>query len=285
MKLSASCLFLAASFLTGSAFAQQPAPYSPTDRIHWIDGQAVTLTYSQSGAPSSVSSALAAKVLADIEAKFDGLNISGLNVNIGNRDITTGCGATARNTVHICWEPRTGTTADSSNSGRTDGTTFWREGSIVLSSSATWTEASLYSTLMHYMLHVLGFGHPVGDSVQNGATDLTQLDINGLQTMYGAGTCALTYDAGSRTVDIPFVKYRGGTYTARLQHNGGNDFTIVPGSVGMLNSMNMPMSRCHGLSIDGNNDLHIPQVRVGNGLYWANLRMENGRLTLTGRGQ
>ncbi|MGV3591916.1 MAG: hypothetical protein ACO1PZ_09520, partial [Gammaproteobacteria bacterium] len=129
------------------------------------------------------------------------------------------------------------------------------------------------------------FGHPVGDSVQNGAADLTQLDINGLLAMYGSGSCALTYDAGTRTVDIPFVKYRGGTYTARLQHNGGNDFTIVPGSIGMLNSGNMPTSRCHGLAIDGNNDLHIPEVRVGDGLYWATLRYENGRLTMTGRGQ
>lgn len=282
MKLPASCLFAAATLVSGIALAQ-PAPYSAEERIHWIDGETVTITYAPGGA--AVSNTVAAEVLADIEAKFDGLNIAGLNVAIGNRDVATGCDGASRNTVHICWEPRTGTTADARNVGNTDGSVFWREGTIILSSSTTWTEASLYTTLMHYMLHVLGFGHPVGDSVQNGAADLTQLDINGLQTMYGSGSCALTYDASTRTVNIPFVKYRGGTYTARLQHNGGNDFTIVPGSVGMLNSGNMPTSRCHGLAIDGNNDLHIPEVRVGSGLYWANLRFENGRLTMTGRGQ
>ncbi|HEY0961600.1 MAG TPA: hypothetical protein VGE69_04510 [Pseudomonadales bacterium] len=284
MKLSASCLFAAATLVSGIAFAQ-PAPYSAQERIHWIDGQTVTITYSPAGAPAQVSSAAAAKVLADIEAKFDSLGIAGLDVAIGNREVANGCAGVGRNTVHICWEPRTGTTADARNTGNTDGSVFWREGTIILSSSTTWTEASVYATLMHYMLHVLGFGHPVGDSVQNGAADLTALDISGLQTMYGAGSCALTYDATLRQVEIPFVKYRGGTYTARLQHNGGNDFTIVPGSIGMLNSANMPTSRCHGLAIDANNDLYIPQVNVGNSLFWANLRFENGRLTLTGRGQ
>lgn len=282
MKLSASCLFVTASLVSGTALAQ-PAPYSPDDRIHWIDGEAVTITYAPGGA--AVSSAVAADVLADIEAKFDSLGIAGLNVAIGNRDVANGCDGVGRNTVHICWEPRTGTMADARNTGRTDGASFWREGNIILSSSETWSEAALYSTLMHYMLHVLGFGHPVGDSVQNGAADLTALDISGLQTMYGAGSCALTYDAGSRTVDIPFVRYSGGTYSAQLQHNGGNDFTIVPGTIGMWNSTNMPTTRCQGLAIDGNGDLQIPQVRVGDGLYWANLRFANGRLTLTGRGQ
>jgi hypothetical protein len=135
------------------------------------------------------------------------------------------------------------------------------------------------------MLHIVGFGHPVGDSVQNGAADFTTLDINGLQLMYGADSCAVTYDAATHTVDIPFVKYRGGTYTARLQHSGGADFTLVPGSVGLLNSGNMPLSRCQNLEVDGNGELRIPQVRVGGDLYWATLRLANGRFTLTGRGQ
>lgn len=284
MKLSTSCLLAASTLVAVNAFAQ-PAPYSPEERIHWIDGETVTITYSHSGAPAGVTPALAAEVLADIEAKFDGLNLPGLDVQVGNRDIANGCLGTGRNTVHICWEPRTGTTADASNTGRTDGSSFWREGNIILSSSATWSEASVYSTLMHYMLHVLGFGHPVGDSVQNGASDLTQIDIQGLQALYGHGACALSYDGATGQVHIPFVRYRGGTYTARLQHNGGNDFTIIPGSIGVLNSMNMPTSRCQGLAIDGNNELHIPEVYVGGGLYWATLRFENNRLTLTGRGE
>jgi hypothetical protein len=282
MKLPASCLFVAASLASGAAFAQ-PAPYSPEDRIHWIDGETVTITYAPGGA--AVSSAVATKVLGDIEAKFNSLGIAGLDLAIGNRDVANGCDGVGRNTVHICWEPRTGTSADARNSGRTDGATFWREGNIILSSSDTWSEASLYTTLMHYMLHVLGFGHPVGDSVQNGAPDLSQLDINGLQAMYGSGSCAVVYDANTRTVNIPFVKYQGAAYTAQLLNNGGNDFTIVPGSLAQWTSTNMPTTRCQGLAIDGNNDLLIPQVRVGDALHWANLRFANGRLTLTNLGQ
>lgn len=292
--LVAACLL----FASGSTFAQAVAwPYAEEEGIHWIDGKTVNITYSHAGAPAAVTQAMANQVLADVEARLNGLGLSGLRVQIGNRDITTGCAYRARNSVHICWEPRDGRRADSINSGHTDGNEFWREGIIILGNQENWTDPTrpLYQQVQHYLLHILGFAHPEREPeraisvINNNALDLTQLDIDGLRAMYGGGRCALQY-ASDGTVRIPFVRYQGGAYTARLQHDGQRGLTIIPGSLGRYGnggynvSNPIPTTPCHGLAIDGNNELHIPEVWIGGQLRWATLRFVNGSFTVVATG-
>ncbi|MDY6984739.1 MAG: hypothetical protein SV422_16760, partial [Pseudomonadota bacterium] len=140
-----------------------------------------------------------------------------------------------------------------------------------------------------------GFAHPEREPdraisvINNNANDLTQLDIDGLRAMYGGGRCALQYESNG-TVRIPFVSYQGGAYTARLQHDGARGLAIVSGSLGRYGNASfnvsnpIPTTPCHGLAIDGNNELHIPEVWIGGRLHWATLRMEGGGFTVTASG-
>jgi hypothetical protein len=293
-------LFAASLLLASSAtFAQVVAwPYAEEEGIHWIDGKTVNITYSHAGAPSTVSQAMATQVLADVEARLNGLGLPGLHVQIGRRDITTACDYRERNSVHICWEVRQGRRADSINTGYTDGSEFWREGIIILGNQEDWTDPTrpLYQQVQHYLLHILGFAHPEREPeraisvINNNANDLTQIDIDGLRAMYGGGRCALQYNANG-TVNIPFVSYQGGAYTARLQHDGGSGLAIVPGSLGRYGNGGfnvpgpIPTSPCHGLAIDGNNQLHIPAVWINGLSHWATLRMENGAFRVIASGR
>lgn len=285
-------------FASATALAQPVAwPYAEEEGIHWIEGKTVNITYSHTDAPATVTQAMANQVLADVEARLNGLGISGLNVTIGRRDITTACSYRERNSVHICWEPRDGRRADSINTGYTDGSEFWREGLIILGNQADWTDQTrpLYQQVQHYLLHILGFAHPEREPdraisvINNNSLDLTQLDIDGLRTMYGGGRCALRYESNG-TVRVPFVMYQGSAYTARLQHDGGRGLTIVPGSLGRYGNASfnvskpIPTTPCHGLSIDGTGEFHVPEVWIGGQLRWATLRMANGGFTVTNSG-
>jgi len=86
------------------------------------------------------------------------------------------------------------------------------------------------------------------------------------------------------------VKYAGGAYTARLQYDGARGLSIIPGSIGKFGpggfgvSNAVPISPCHGLALDGSNELHIPDVRVGGQARWVTLQMVNGRFTVTAAG-
>jgi hypothetical protein len=291
-NLLALCLL----FVSGTVLGQGVAwPYAPEEGIHWIDGKTVNITYSHTDAPSTVSRAAALQVLADVEARLNGLGIAGLRVQIGRTDITTACNYRQRNSVHICWEPRQGRRADSMNTGYTDGASFWREGWIILGNQADWTDPTrpLYQQVQHYLLHVLGFAHPdrttVVSVINNNSMDLTQVDIDGLRAMYGPGRCALTLD-GSGVITVPFAMYLGSAYTAKLKDDGANGFTIVPGSIGRYgdggyNVMEpIPISPCQSLAIDGNNELHLPEVTVGGQTRWMTLRLANGAFRVTGSG-
>lgn len=278
-------------FLSGAALAQPVAwPYAPEEKIYWIEGKTVNITYSHTDAPSTVSLAMANQVLADVEARLNGLGIPGLRVQIGRRDITTACNYRERNSVHICWELRDGRRADSINTPMTDGSTFWREGIIILGNQADWTDPTrpLYQQVQHYLLHILGFAHPEREPdraisvINNNSMDLTQLDIDGLRNMYGGSRCVLSVDNG--VLAIPFVNYRGRAYGGRLQHDGQSGYMIVPGSVSVFSSSNYPISPCHDLTIDGNNELYIPDVRIGGQLRWATMRFTGSGFTMTGSG-
>lgn len=281
------CLF------TASLAFGQAMPYAPEEGLYWIDGKTVVITYSPTDAPAAVPPAAMAQALADVEAKLNSLNLPGLHVTIGRLDLPNACAHRERNVVHVCWEPRDGRRADSIMSANTDGSTFWRESVIVLGNQADWTDPTrpLYQQLQHYLLHILGFAHPSREPgapasiINNNAFELTQLDIDGLAAMYGGTRCALRYYEESGQVYVPYVTYRGHAYTARLQHVGGGQFTIVPGSLGMYGSARYPLTPCQSLVLDDSGELHLPQVWVGGSLNWATLQFANERFTLVGRGQ
>jgi hypothetical protein len=231
------------------------------------------------------------QTIADVEARLNGLNLPGLTVRVGRLDLPNACAHKDRNTIHICWEPRDGRRADSFNNGNTDGTTFWREGMILLGNNADWTDATrpLYQQLQHYLLHIIGFSHPErtgpASVINNNAMDLTAQDIGGLQTMYTATRCALTYDADG-TMRIPFVTYQGLAYTGRIKRDSDGGFSIVEGTLGRYGYPSMlvapiPTTPCLGLQIDGTNELHLPQVWVNGSLRWLTLHFTGERFTVT----
>jgi hypothetical protein len=150
-------------------------------------------------------------------------------------------------------------------------------------------------------MHLVGFSHPneagdEGRSVLHGAPDLTQMDIDALRNRYRADRCALTYDSSGQ-VTLPFVKYMGGGFIGTLQHDGGDKFSLVPGSLGRYGSQGFntpplepsavlrvpvpaPATPCPALEIDGNNELFVPEVKVGNVTYEATLVFGNDSFTL-----
>jgi hypothetical protein len=288
-KFVASCLLFASSFAVG----QTTPPYDPSEGLYWIDGKTVTITYSPKDAPATVSTSDMAQVIAQVEARLNGLNIPGLHVAVGRLDLPNACDHKAPNVVHVCWEARVDRRVDSIMSINTDGSTFWRESLILMANTADWTDPTrpLYQQVMHYLMHILGFTHPRDGTIRyesvinNNTMDLSQGDIDGLRAMFTETRCALSYNASTGVVDVPYASYMGHAYKAQLQNVGGGQFTLVPGSLAQYSSSNLPLTPCQGLVIDASNEFHIPQVWVGGNLYWATLHLASGRFTLTGTGQ
>lgn len=289
-KFVASCLLFASSF----TFGQVTPPYDPLDGIYWIDGKTVTITYSPKDAPATVSASQMAQVIAQVEARINGLNIPGLRVAVGRLDLPNACAHKERNIVHVCWEARVDRRVDSIMSVNTDGSAFWRESLLLFSNTADWTDPTrpVYQQFMHYLLHVLGLTHPRDGTIRyesvinNNTMDLAQNDIDGLRALFTATRCALAYNADTGIVDVPFVTYAGRAYRARLQNLGGGNFSIVPGSIAMYSSGNMPLTPCQALVVDGTGEFHVPQVWIGGTLYWATLRLgANNRLTVLRSGR
>ena len=55
--------------VSGTTLGQAVAwPYAAEERIYWIEGETVNITYSHTDAPATVSYAQATQVLADVEA-------------------------------------------------------------------------------------------------------------------------------------------------------------------------------------------------------------------------
>lgn len=298
MKKLLVSLLLCAS---GAAFSQTPE-YALDYHIFWNYDVPVTLTYSTLDAPPSAPRALVLDVLADVEARINGLNLPGLSVRIGRTDLSVPCDSRSRNEALICWENREGETSNFQTYNRTDDVDYWHEANIVMGKNTVWTEAMLYEWILHHVMHIVGFSHPhgtPGESVLHDAPDLTQMDIDALRNRYRADRCALTYGANGQ-INFPFVKYMGGGFTATLQHEGGANFSLVPGTLGRYGSQGFntpplqdsarlrvpvpaPATPCAPLEIDGNNELFIPEIRVGGALYEATLVLGNGRFTLRSR--
>ena len=283
MKFLIPCLL----FLSSLAFGQAQ-PYEAYENIHWNHGQTVTLTYSPTDAPAAVPASVAVQTLTEVAARLNGLGIPGLNVALGDMNLPNSCAHKDRNTVHICWEFRNNRRADSINTPMSDGSSFWREGIIILGYQADWTDATrpFKQQIYHYLMHILGFAHPVRPAagglpsvVNNIGEDLTQVDIDGLRAMYAPGRCALTYDEHG-AVHVPFVSYAGKAYTARLQHQGGGAFTIVPGTLGVYSELNLPATPCQNLTMTPSGELHVPEVWIGNSLRWATLQFANNGFML-----
>ena len=116
----------------------------------------------------------------------------------------------------------------------------------------------------------------------NGALELTQIDIDGLRQVYSSSRCTLTYDMTTRNINIPYVTYRGNSYNATIHHNGGASFTLVGAS--MYSAANPPLTGCQNIAVDGNNQVHLPNVNVNGAIYWGDLTLSNGSLTLTTSG-
>ena len=297
MKKLLALLLLCAN----AAFAQTPE-YALDYHIFWNYDVPVRLTYSTLDAPPSAPRALVLEVLADVEARINGLNIPGLSVQIGRTDLAVSCEARTRSEVLICWENREGETSNFQTYNRTDDVNYWHEANIIMGKNTVWTEAMLYEWILHHVMHVVGFAHPhgtPGESVLHAAPDLTQMDIDALRNKYRADRCALTYGANGQ-INLPFVKYMGGAYTATLQHGGGSSFSLVPGSLGRYGSQGFntppmqesarlrvpvpaPATPCPALEIDGNNQLFLPEVKVGSTTYQATLKLANGGFTLIDR--
>lgn len=293
-KLIASVLLCAA----GTAFGQTPE-YALDYHIFWNYDVPVTLTYSTLDAPPSAPRALVLDVLGDVEARINGLDIPGLSVRIGRTDLSVSCDSRARNEALICWENREGETSNFQTYNRTDDVAYWHEANIIMGKNTVWTEAMLYEWILHHVMHIVGFSHPhgtPGESVLHDAPDLTQMDIDALRNRYRADRCAVTYE-GNGQIFLPFVKYLGGAYTARLQHDGASGFTLVPGTFGRYGSQGFnpppmqdsaqlrvpvpaPATPCPALEIDGNNELFVPEVRVGGVMYEGTLKLVNDRFTL-----
>ena len=279
-------LFAAASLLLSSlTFAQTANIYDPAETgWFWIDGKTVTIAYSAADAPDSVPNSLMMQVLADVEGKLDGLNVPGLSVAIDTNVRNTNCEARQHNQVLVCWEAITGNTGNFANVGGMGGTTAWQAASLVVDKQTVWTRDTLYTTVMHQLLHILGFGHPEGsgNSIMNGAADITSIDIAGLQTMFTT-RCVFPYNATDKTVVLPFVTYRDNAYNVTVHNDGNNNFSLA--TVSMWTAASPPKTPCQGLAVDGNNELHVPAVNVGGASIWADLRLQNGMLVLTNSGR
>ena len=288
MKSLIACLLFASNL----ALAQTTPPYDPSEGLYWIDGKTVTITYSPKDAPATVSASAMAQVIAQVEARINSLNIPGLHVAVGRLDLPNACAHQERNVVHVCWEARIDRRVDSIMSVNTDGSTFWRESLVLMSNTADWTDPTrpLYQQVMHYLLHILGLTHPRDGDIRyesvinNNTMDLSQGDIDGLRAVFSATRCALSYNAGTGIVDVPYASYLGHAYKVQLQNAGGGQFTVVPGSLTMYSSSNLPLTPCQGLAVDASNEFHIPQVWVGNSLYSATLQLEGGRFRLVNAG-
>jgi hypothetical protein len=289
--------FIAFCFLLASnvAFSQiVTPPYDPSEGLYWIDGHTVTITYSPKDAPATVSASQMAQVIAQAEARINGLNIPGLRIAVGRLDLPNGCADRSPNIVHVCWEHRVDRRVDPMMYIRTDGSTFWNDSYLLFANNADWTDPTrpLYQQFMHYLLHVLGLAHPRDGNIRfesvinNNVNDLSQGDIDGLRAVFTATRCALSYNASNGTVDVPYVSVGGKAYSAQLQNLGGGNFSVVPGSLSMYSSTKLPLTPCQGLKVDASGEFHVPQVWVGSGLYWATLRLgANNRLTLQGSGR
>lgn len=287
MKYLIPCLLFISSFAFGQA-----QPYAAYENIHWNHGKPVVLTYSHSGAPGTVPASVAIDTLNTVANRLNGLGLPGLTVVVGATNLPNACAHKDRDTVHVCWEVRDGRRADSINTPMSDGSSFWREGIIILGNQADWTDATrpFKQQIYHYLMHILGFAHPVRPAdnglpsvINNIGDDLSQVDIEGLQMMYAPGRCAVTYDEHGQ-VYIPFVSYAGRAYTARLQHQGGGTFTIVPGTLGMYSAQNIPVTPCQNLTMTSSGVLQIPEVWVNGSLIWATLQFgSNNSFTVTAR--
>jgi hypothetical protein len=294
MKQLFALLLLCASSVTFGQTATVAREYPFDLHIFWNDSVPVVLNYSLRDAPPSAPISMVTKVLGDIEARINGLNLPGLSVRAGRRDLQVPCASRTRSEVLICWEARQGETSNFQVYSLTDDVNYWHEANIILGSNTVWDEALLYKWMMHQVVHVIGFAHPQGEntSILNGAPDLTQLDIDGLKLRYRADRCALTYANG--VVTLPYVKYMGGAFTGKIQAAGGANFTLVPGSLGRFGKqafnvppegtfavpLPVPATPCPALQIEANGDLFIPEVKVNGVLYQATLTLANGRFTL-----
>jgi hypothetical protein len=269
--------------------------------IFWNYDVPLTLNYSTLDAPPSAPRNLVVKVLGDIEARINGLDIPGLSLRIGNTELAVNCDIRRPSEVTICWENRQGETSNFQTYNRTDDVNFWQEANIIMGKNTEWDEPMLYQWLSHHVMHIIGFSHPEGSgtSVLNGAADFTQMDIDALRHRYRANHCALTYTSEGR-IPLPFVKYQGGAFTASLQNDGAG-FSIVPGSLGRYGSQSynipppdaatslrvplpVPATPCPALEIDGNNELHVPEIWVNGSLFEGTLVYTNGRFALKSAG-
>jgi hypothetical protein len=299
MKNLFAVLLLLASGSALSQTATVTPEYDLQYHIFWNFDVPVVLTYSRLDAPASAPRDLVVKVLGNVEARINALNIPGLSVRIDSADLSLPCESRTRSEVLICWENRENETSNFQTYNRTDDVSYWHEANIIMGKNTVWTEAMLYEWIMHHVMHIVGFSHPQehGVSVLSGAPDLTQVDIDALRHKYRADRCALTYGPTGQ-INLPFVTYMGGGFTGTLQHDGANSFTLVAGTLGRYGSQAFnipapdaptalrvpvpaPATPCAALQIDANNELHIPQVKVGAQIYEGTLKFEaDGSFTL-----
>jgi hypothetical protein len=271
--------------LSSLACGQTANLYNPAETGWvWLDGKTITIAYSSAGAASGVSNATMLQVLADIEARLDGLNVPGLEVAIDTNVRNTNCDARQRNQVLVCWEAINDNIATFVNIGGMEGTTGYQLANVVLDYRNAWTPETLKTMIMHELMHVIGFGHPEGsnNSVLNGATDLTPIDITGLQTQW-ADRCMYTYNATDQTVVLPFVTYRGNAYNVTVHNDGNNQFSLA--QVAMWTPAAPPKTPCQNLAVDDTDQLHVPRVNVGGASMWADLKLVGSRLVLMNSGR
>lgn len=283
MKFLIPCLLFVSSFAFGQA-----VQYAQHENLHWTHGQTITLTYSPALAPAQIPPAVAVQTLTEVANRLNGLGLPGLTIALGNMNLPNACEHRDRNTVHVCWGPRGTRRADPFNFPMSDGSSFWREGMIILGNEVDWNDASrpFKQQVYHYLLHVIGFAHPdragAPSVINNIGNDLQPIDIEGLQSLFAPGRCAVTYDEHG-TVYIPFVRYAGRAYTARLQHQGGGQFTIVPGTLGMYSAQSLPITPCQNLEMTSSGEFRVPEVWAGGVLTSATLQFSNNRFTVIGR--
>jgi hypothetical protein len=275
---------IAAGSLFLSSLVSAQSTSLPTNGWFWIEGKTLTLAYTNTGAPGSVSNATMLEALAKIEARLEGLNIPGLEVAIDTNVRNTTCDDLQRNQVLFCWgtlEP--GYPGAPDNKGGMEGTTSWRLGKVLLDKNTSWSPDFLYSTSMHELMHVLGFQHPdpavvpPGNSVLNGANDLKDVDTSSLRAMYNT-RCVYMYNPADKTVVLPYVSYKGNAYNVTVHNDGNNIFSLA--KVAMWSPADPPTTPCQSLAVDGTNQLHVPAVNVGGVSVSADLALEGGRLVL-----